>query len=413
MFAAMRDTELFQLALGLIPPWQVKASSFDAAGKRLDLSVDFPDGSQHPCPTCGKPSAVYDSDEKRWRHLDFFQHQAYLVARVPRVWCQEHGVHQVAVPWARPESKFTLLFEGLILAMAPHMAVKHIARLVGEHDTRIWRIIRYHVREARARADHSKVKRLAIDETAARRGHDYVTIAVDIDQRRVLFACRGKDASCIASAAVDLRAHGADPLAVTDVACDMSAAFTKGVTDHLPNAAITYDRFHVTKLIIEALEETRREEQREGGWQRVLLKGNHWALVRNPENQTDEQAMAVDVVAMPMLKLKTGRAYRLKLAFQEAYAHGPRQLERWHHWAVRSRLPAMVRAAKTIRSHWDGVVRWFESDITSAIMEGFNSVFQAAKSRARGYRNHDYFIDMIYLIGAKLDFRATLMPHTK
>ena len=73
----------------------------------------------------------------------------------------------------------------------------------------------------------------------------------------------------------------------------------------------------------------------------------------------------------------------------------------------------MVRAAKTIRSHWDGVVRWFESDITSAIMEGFNSVFQAAKSRARGYRNHVYFIDMIYLIAAKLDFRASLSPHTK
>jgi len=213
-----------------------------------------------------------------------------------------------------------------------------------------------------------------------------VTIAVDIDGKRVLFACEGKDASCIGSAVADLRAHGGDPQAVTDAACDMSAAFTKGITEHLPKAAITYDRFHVTKLIIEALEETRRAEQQEGGWRHQLLKGHRWALLRNEANQTDRQAQAASVIAMPMLNLKTGRAYRLKLAFQEAYAQGPQQLKKWCRWAARCRLPAMARAAKTIRSHWNGIVRWFESDLTSAIMEGFNSLFQAAKSRARGYR---------------------------
>ncbi|MBA3763438.1 MAG: ISL3 family transposase [Chthoniobacterales bacterium] len=409
----MNDTELFQLALGLVPPWKVASSSFTPSEKRLELGIEVPAGSKLPCPICGKASQIYDREEKRWRHLDFFQHQAYLVAQVPRVFCETDGVHQVIVPWARPGSGFTLLFEGLILAMAPHMAVKHIARLVGEHDTRIWRIIRHHVRESRARADHSKVKRMAFDETAARRNHDYVTISVDLDQHRVLFACRGKDSSCIGSAVSDLRAHGGDPLAVTDVACDLSAAFTKGISEFLPKARITYDRFHVTKLIIDALQETRREEQGEGSWKEALLKGNHWALVRNPENQTNEQAKAAAVIAMPMLHLRTGRAYRLKLAFQEAYARGPKHLKRWCHWAARCRLPAMVRAAKTIKSHWDGIVRWFESDITSAIMEGFNSLFQAAKSRARGYRNHEYFIDMIYLIGAKLDFRLTLVSHTK
>jgi len=133
----MRDTELFQLDLGLVPPWRVASSSFSAPEKRLDLGIDFSAGSQLPCPVCGTASPVHDSDEKRWRHLDFFQHQAYLVARVPRVRCAVHGVHQVSIPWARSGSGFTLLFKGLILAMAPHMAVKRIARLVGEHDTRI------------------------------------------------------------------------------------------------------------------------------------------------------------------------------------------------------------------------------------------------------------------------------------
>jgi len=409
----MKDTDLFQMALGLVPPWLVQSSSFQPDEKRLEIRIDFPSGSRLPCPECGEGCPVHDTTEKRWRHLDFFQHQAFLVARVPRVECGKHGVKQVTVPWARPGSGFTLLFEGLILAMAPHMAVKRIAVLMREHDTLIWRIIRHHVAEARSRADHRGVTTMAFDETAARRGHDYVTIAVDVDKRRVLYACPGRDGATIAAAAEDLRAHGGDPGMVTGVACDLSPAFTAGITKHLPNAEITYDRFHVTQLVTDALEEIRREEQRQGGWRGHLLKGHRWALLRNPANQSPAQEKAAEMIAMPLLHLKTGRAYRLKLAFQEAYADSPEALKRWCNWAVRSHLPAMAKAARSIRKHWDGIVRWFTSDITSAIMEGFNSLFQAAKSRARGYRNHQYFIDMIYLIGAKLDFSASLGIHTK
>ena len=411
--AGMKDTDLFQMALGLVPPWLVQESIFQPSEKLLEIRIDFARGSRLPCPECGVGCPVHDTTEKRWRHLDFFQHQAYLVARVPRVQCGQHGVKQVAVPWARPGSGFTLLFEGLILAMAPHMAVKRIAALIHEHDTLVWRVIRHHVREARSRADHRGVTTMAFDETAARRGHDYVTIAVDVLQRRVLFACPGRDGATIAAAAADLRRHGGDPSAVTSVACDLSPAFTAGITRHLPNAEITYDRFHVTQLVTVALEETRREEQRRGGWKGGLLKGNRWALLRNPDNHSPSQAKAAELIAMPDLHLKTGRAYRLKLAFQTAYADGPGALQRWCRWAARSRLPAMAKAARSIRNHWDGIVRWFTSNITSAIMEGFNSLFQAAKSRARGYRNHQYFIDMIYLIGAKLDFSASLGTHTK
>ena len=410
---AMRDTDLFQMALALVPPWKVMASTFDPEKRRLEISIDFPEGSRLPCPTCGAACQVHDTETKTWRHLDFFQHQAFLSARVPRTACPEHGVLQVHVPWARSGSGFTLLFEGLILAMAPHMAVKNIAKLVGEHDTRIWRMIRHHVQEARARADHSAVRRMAFDETAALRGHDYVTVAVDLDSHRVLFATPGKDSACIAAAAADLRQHGGDPALVTTVACDMSAAFTLGITTSLPNATITYDRFHVTKLIIEAVQETRREEQREGGWKCQVLKGHHWAIVTNQANQTARQERAVAAITLPSLHLKTGRAYQLKLAFQTAYACGATQLKRWCNWAVRSRLPAMAKAARSIRQHWEGIIAWFTTDVTSAIMEGYNSLFQSAKSRARGYRNVGYFIDMMYLIGAKLDFSAQFPTHTK
>ncbi len=117
-----------------------------------------------------------------WRHLNFFQHQAYLNARVPRVRCDTCGVKTANVPWARPDSGFTLLFEALVMTMVSAMPVKAVAWIVGEHDTRLWRVVHHYVDQARAGTDASGVTRLAIDETAARRGHDYVTLFVDIEQ---------------------------------------------------------------------------------------------------------------------------------------------------------------------------------------------------------------------------------------
>ena len=205
----MRDTELFQAALGLADPWYVKAVRFDATAKRLDIDIDFKRGARFQNP--GDNSAncpVHDTVEKQWRHLDFFQHEAYINARVPRVKGNDGSVRLVNVPWARPGSGFTLLFEALIMALVPAMPVKEAGEIVSEHDTRLWRVIHHHVEEARARADHAAVSKVAIDETAARRGHNYVTLFVDIDQRRVLFVTEGKDASTVARFADDLEAHG-------------------------------------------------------------------------------------------------------------------------------------------------------------------------------------------------------------
>ena len=241
----MRDTNLLQLALGLTPPWTVTRSNFDPEAKRLDIQIDFPSGSRFPCPKCGAADCpAYDTEQMSWRHLNFFQHQAYLNARVPRVRCDNCGIKKVHVPWARPDSGFTLLFEALLMTMVSAMPVKTVARMVGEHDTRLWRVLHHYVDQARAQVDASAVTRVAIDETAARRGHDYITLFVDIDQARVLFATEGKDAATVAAFADDLAAHGGDAEAVDEVCIDMSPAFIKGTAEHLPNAAITFDKFH-------------------------------------------------------------------------------------------------------------------------------------------------------------------------
>jgi transposase len=124
--------DLFQAALGLAEPWQVTRTEFDVTTRRLDLYLDFP---------------------------DFFQHQAYLHARVPRVTCPAHGTRLVALPWARPGSGFTLLFEALLMAMLGEMPVKAVAELVGEHDTRLWRLLHHHVERARAKVSMAEVTR--------------------------------------------------------------------------------------------------------------------------------------------------------------------------------------------------------------------------------------------------------------
>ena len=189
----MRDTDLFRMALGIEPPWVVTKSQFDAAAKRLDIHLDFAKGSRFACPECGVAGCpAYDSEEKTWRHLNFFQHEAYLHARVPRVTCKGCGIKQVSVPWARSDSGFTLLFEALVMAMVQAMPVAVVARMVDEWDTRLWRVIHHYVEAARDRVDHSDVTSVAFDETASRRGHNYVSLFVDLVRRRVLFVAEGK-----------------------------------------------------------------------------------------------------------------------------------------------------------------------------------------------------------------------------
>jgi transposase len=383
----MRDTSLLQLALGLTPPWTVTRADFDPEARRLDIEIDFAPGSRFACPACGAADCpAYDSERKTWRHLDFFQHQAYLNARVPRVRCQACGVKTVGVPWARPDSGFTLLFEALVMTMIAAMPVNAVARMVGEHDTKLWRVVHHYVDQGRARIDASDVTKIAVDETAARRGHDYISLFVDIDQARVLFATEGKDAATVAAFATDLATHGGDPQAIEEVCIDMSPAFIKGVGDSLPNAAITFDKFHAVKIVNDAVDQVRRAEQKSQG----LLRGTRYLWLRNPANLSDRQQATL--AALPTRHLKTARAYQIRLAFQEFYAQPSPQtgvafLKKWYFWATHSRLPPMIDAAHTVKRHWDGVVRWFDSRIANGRIEGINSLVQAAKAKARGYRS--------------------------
>ena len=400
---AMRDTSLLQLALGLVPPWAVIRSEFDAAARQLDIHIDFVAGSRFGCPTCGAADCpAYDSEQMSWRHLNFFQHQAFLHARVPRVHCPRCGVKTLNVPWARPDSGFTLLFEALIMSLVSAMPVNTVARLVGEHDTRLWRVIHHYVDRARAKVDLSAVRRVAIDETAARRGHNYITLFVDIDQACVVFATEGRDAKTIALFADDLTAHRGVPGAVAEVCIDMSPAFIKGVADNLPIAAITFDKFHAVKIINDAVDQVQRTERKV----HKCLVGTRYLWLRNPVNLSDRQRTAFE--SLPLRHLKTARAYQIRLAFQELYDQPSSDaavvfLKKWYFWATHSRLPPIIDAARTVKRHWDGILRWFHSRIANGLIEGINSLVQAAKAKARGYRSIRNLKAMVYLLTGKLN----------
>jgi transposase len=266
----------------------------------------------------------------------------------------------------------------------------------------LWRVVHHYVDQARARTDASGVTQLAIDETAARKGHDYITLFVDIDQARVLFATEGKGAETVAAFADDLAAHGGKPEAISEVCIDMSPAFIKGVAENLPNAAITFDQFHAVK--IDAVDQVRRAEQKGQG----LLRGTRYIWLRNPANLSDRQRATLE--DLPTRHLKTARAYQIRLAFQELYDQTSTEaaagfLKKWYFWATHSRLEPIIAAAHTGKRHWHGILRWFDSKIANGLIEGINSLVQAAKAKARGYRSTRNLKAMVYLLAGKLDLR--------
>lgn len=404
----MRDVDLFQQALGLRSPWIVKRSVFEAKQRRLDLYLDFEAGGTFACPECGREGCkAHDSSEKTWRHLNFFQHEAYLHARTPRVRCEQCGVKQVQVPWARSGSGFTLLFEALVMAMVKDMPVAAVARLLGEHDTRLWRIIHHYVDEARAAADFSAVRHVGLDETASKRGQNYITLFVDLDEPKLLFAAEGRNAGTVRAFARDLQAHGGRAEQVEDFCLDMSAAYRKGIEEWFPEAQITFDKFHIMKLMNEAVDQVRRQEQKE----RSELKGSRYVWIKNPLNLTVKQIGMSDALHLPRLNLKTVRAYHIRLTLQDLWqqpiADAEPFLKRWYFWATHSRLEPVIRVAKTLREHWDGVLRWFDTLISNGVLEGINSLIQAAKAKARGYRTTRNLIAMAYLTAGNLNFRLS------
>ena len=236
---------LFEAALGIAPPWFVAGVRFDEASRVLTVGIDFTAGSRFSVQGTAGEHPVHDTVTKTYRHLNFFQHECVLEVRTPRVKLPDGSVHLVKPPFAGKLSGFTLLFEALVLMLARQMPFAAVARIAGISAYRVLAICRRYVALALQAADFSQVKALAIDETSRARGHDYITLAADAIERRVLAVAEGREAKTVAAIAAELAEHGCPPAQIESVSIDMSPAFIKGCTEQLPNARITFDKFHV------------------------------------------------------------------------------------------------------------------------------------------------------------------------
>ena len=300
--------DLFTSALGLQKPWTVTDVSFDIDENRLDIYINRIKGSKVNCPVCGKECTVHDSKDRTWRHLNFFQYKAFIHCKIPRCNCSDHGIKQIDVPWTREGSGFTLLFEAFVMTLVRSMPVNAVAKVIGIYSDRLWRIIDHYVAVAYESIDFSNVTNIGVDETSSKRGHNYITLFVDLDESKVLFATEGKDASTIKSFKNTLGKHDGTVSSIKNISCDMSPAFISGAKTNFPNANITFDKFHVIKRINELVDQVRREESRESD----LLKGTRYLWLKNPENLTAKQTE--QMTSLSKSKIKTLRAYQIKSA---------------------------------------------------------------------------------------------------
>jgi transposase len=408
--AAMHN-QLFEAALGIEKPWSVKGLDFDAARKALTIKVDFATGTRFSVPGAEGAHPVHDTKTKRLRHLNFFQHECILEVRTPRVKLPDGRVVLIEPDWAGKLAGFTLLFEALILAMARHMPFAAVAELTNLSWHRVHAICSRYVDMALEQADLSEVTHVAIDETSCRRGHDYITLAADMKERKVVFVTEGKDSNTIAEFAAHLTAHNGAPEQVKSVSIDMSPAFIKGVGESLPEARVTFDKFHVVAHASGAVDETRRLEQRTD----PSLEGMRWALLEDREDLSEESRADLDALIAKAPSKRTARAWLYREQLREILERKQinvvsRLLKQWCNNVMRSKVEPMKKVAKMILKHFDGIVAWTQTRQTNGFIEAINGLFQAAKRKARGYTRFSTMRTVLFLIGGKLDF-TPINPH--
>lgn len=397
--------DLFAKALGLASPWFIESINFDTEKSKLDITINFKKGSTFvDSDDESKAYKAYDTVNKTWRHMNFFQHECYLHARVPRIKRDDGRVRLIPSPWSEKLSGFTLLFEAFLLQMCQSMPIHHVSKLTNVSDYRLWTLLELYIDAARFDEDYSNLHTIGMDETSATKGHDYITLFVDMKEKKTVFVTDGKDSETVNDFVDDLKDRKGKAAQITQVSCDMSPAFIKGVREHLTEAEITFDKFHIIKVINEAVDKVRREEAKTN----PLLKGARYALLKNERNLTASQKEIRDDLCLPGLNLKSVKAMQIRETFQQIYTAETEEkfearLKKWYFWSTHCRLDPVIKAAKTIKRHWDGVLKWKQSQISNGLLEGLNSLIQAAKRRARGYKKPHFKI-MVYLLTGKLDF---------
>ena len=403
----MRDKDLYAQILGIKSPWQVADVELSVSKGEVTVQVEQEAGAKSCCPSCGKESPGYDSRRRRWRHLDTCQYKTILVADVPRVKCEEHGVVTVSVPWAEPGSGFTAMFEALVIDWLKEASTSAVSRLMGLSWNAIDGIMQRAVARGLSRREAVFPTQIGVDETAFRKRHDYVTIVSDQQEGNVLHV--GSDSRKETLKAWYESLTEAQRDAIESVSMDMWPAYINATLESLPEAEekIAFDKFHVAKYLGEAVDKVRRQEHKAlmaEGYED--LKGSKHDWLYNPENMTRKQKIRFK--SLRDSTLKTARAWAIKELAMSLWHYvsktwARKGWEQWLSWAVRSRLEPIKDVARTIKEHLWGILNAVVLKVSNGPAEGLNSRIKMIKVRSRGFRNKERFANAIYFHLGGLD----------
>ncbi|HEU4345300.1 MAG TPA: ISL3 family transposase [Candidatus Binatia bacterium] len=413
----MIPEKAFERLLGLDECWEVTAAEYESEPVERFVLIIGETEKLWPklvCPdpkcTCTKVVCHDHAPVREWRHLDAFGKRTVLLCEPPRARCTAcEKVWRVPVPWEGEGKHFTRDFEAFALTLMREMPMTKAGDILGETDTRLWRLLFAHVDKAYAALDLSELVHLGVDEMSSRKGHHYLTVFADLVKKRVVFATEGKDHTTFQRFAEEILTHNGHPKAITAVAMDMSSAYQKGAREELGNARIVFDPFHVSALVSQAVDEVRRREA--AGGQAALAK-TIYLFRKNPENLSEQEQERLD--ELDLKHLATGQAYLIRLELRDIYQHTIKperardRLERWVKWVRRkcerfgAALAPLAKVANTVEQHLEGILAHWSGWLSTAFLEGLNSVFSAVKRKARGYRSSEYMIAILYFVAGKL-----------
>lgn len=388
--------------LGISSPWVLGDVKIQHKNKVIDIFINYEHGSKFPCPICGKPKPIYDSRYQRIRHLDLFDYRCYLNVKIPRTDCSKDGIKVCYYNnWSRQGSHYSLKFEALIMRLCKEMSISAISKELAEPDNNLWRTFHYHVKTNIIRNfDFSQVKRVCVDETASKRGHNYVSIFTDYDTGSVLFVTEGRKKEVFSDFYGWLWDNGGFPGNIELFSMDMSVSYQAGQKENFANSEVVFDRFHIKQYLNKAINTVRKTEVKTV----EALKKTKYIWLKNEVNLTTNQKMQLDNFLNDS-SLDTARAYFIKNSFDQIWNVQKQAIkplmDKWIDKALNLKLKPITLFVNTILNHFDGIINSITSGITNAISEGLNSIIQIARSRARGYRNIQNFCAMIYFIGNK------------
>jgi len=395
----MKDTQLYSQILGIEKPWKVTDVQVSLADDEVEIAVEH-GGGKLACPTCGKACSGYDKRQRRWRHLDTCQLKTLLVADVPRVECSEHGVVTVNVPWAESGSRFTALFEALIIDWLKEASTSAVSERLRLSWNAVDGIMQRAVKRGLSRRGELSPKQISVDETSYRKGHDYVTVVTDQQQAAVLHVAENRETESLAEF-YDLLS-GDQKAGIESVCMDMWPAYLRATREALKDAdsKIAFDRFHVAQYLGKAVDQVRRQEHRQlirQGDER--MKGSKYQWLRNRGNMTWHQQRSFSELRQS--SLKTARAWAIKDLAAQLWDYRSRTWaekgwKRLINWMARSRLKPMQKTSKTLRKHLWGILNAVIRGVDNSHAESMNSRIKTLKSRARGFRNRERFRNAIY-----------------